>query len=168
MNDIEGMKLIKVVQSAYPRQEFSESTVAVYVRMLSDIPYDIAQKAVYKLIAESVFIPTVAEIRKAAVEIACPAPHVEDAVIEVRNAIRSYSPYNEWRHEWTSPVVRDAVAAMGGLSHMGGNEQPEYMWREFRRVYESIREREQSRLQTVQGAIAQVAVPFLPVSEVPA
>jgi len=68
MTEVEAAKLIKVLQEAYPRSEFSEGRIEIYTMMLADLPYQAAQKAVLKLIATSPFLPTIAEIRKTAAE----------------------------------------------------------------------------------------------------
>lgn len=168
MTDLEGMKLIKILQSAYPRQEFKEDTIRVYTRMLADLPYAVAQQAVYELLATSRFLPTIAEIRTHAVEVACPVPSVDEAVIEARNIVRSSSVYDKQSTQWTHPAIGKAVLAMGGVETLGMSEEPEFVWAQFRKVYAEIRNREIERLQTKQGLLAEVVRQALPPAEVSA
>jgi hypothetical protein len=151
MTNEEGMKLIKVLQSAYPRQEFEDDMIRVYTRMLADLPYNIAQQAVMSLISTSKWLPTIAEIREAAVNTACPIPHVEDAYEKARWAVRRGDSSD------IHPLIRQTINAMGGIEYMGRNEMPEPMWHEWRRMYTAMREREADHLATKQGAIAQAA-----------
>ncbi len=166
MTDIEAKKLIKILQSAYPRQVFEPDTIAIYTRMLNDIPYDIAQHAIHNLVSTSVFLPSIAEIRKAAAEYGCRIPNVDDAQIETHGIVSRASFYDRNGVEWSNKLLAKAVEVMGGLYEMGGNEQPERMWAEWRRIYAGLREREITRLQTERDAIARDSVPFLPSLEV--
>lgn len=85
MTEVEAAKLIKVLQEAYPRAEFTEGRIEIYTQLLADLPYAAAQKAVLKLIATSPFLPTVAEIRKATAEyMHGPLPDADEAYREAR------------------------------------------------------------------------------------
>ena len=165
MTGIEVAKLMKIIQSAYRNVKFEAATIDVYSLMLADLPFDLAKKAVCKAIAGCTFPPTVAEIRRAAVEIGCPQPHTEEAVAEARAALRAYSPYYHSSRPWSNRAVGLAVHAMGGLATMGQAPDADRMWHNFRKVYENIREGEYKRLQTELGALDQAMTPFLPEPE---
>lgn len=65
--------------AAYPRQAIQRETVSVYVRALRDLPVQHVEAAVLTLITESVFFPTVAEIRAAVLDRTHPLPEPEEA-----------------------------------------------------------------------------------------
>ena len=55
--------ILKQLFAAFPNTQISDGTVAVYMRLLSDIPPEALQIAVDQAIATSKFLPTVAELR---------------------------------------------------------------------------------------------------------
>ena len=59
----ETMNALKQLFAAYPQTQVSEQTVAVYLKMLRDIPAEALQVAVDQSIATCKFLPTVAELR---------------------------------------------------------------------------------------------------------
>ena len=52
--------------ASYPNSNANEQTVAMYDRLLADIPDEILQTVVYHAISESKILPTIAEIRESA------------------------------------------------------------------------------------------------------
>lgn len=55
--------VLKQLFAAFPNSQVSAETVAVYMRLLQDIPLDALQVAVDQAIATCKFLPTVAELR---------------------------------------------------------------------------------------------------------
>ena len=55
--------ILKQLFAAFPNTQISEGTVAVYMRLLADIPPESLQVAVDQAIATCRFLPTVAELR---------------------------------------------------------------------------------------------------------
>lgn len=55
--------VLKQLFSAYPNTEVGEGTVAIYIRLLGDIPVEELQAVVDQCIADCKFLPTVAEVR---------------------------------------------------------------------------------------------------------
>lgn len=147
MTEVDVLKLITILEGAYGKA-MGEKTLDVYSVMLADLPYDAAQMAVVRLIATSKFLPTIAEIRRAAAETQCNIPSAEVAWIEVRQAARDYSPYTKNQHEWSHPLVRKAAEVLGGVGEIGYSDNIQYLGHQFRQVYERLRESEMVRLQT--------------------
>lgn len=55
--------ILKQLFAAYPNAQATKETIAVYMRLLADIPPEALQVAVDQAIATSKFLPTVAELR---------------------------------------------------------------------------------------------------------
>ena len=157
MTEVEAAKLIKVLQEAYPRSEFSEGRIEIYTMMLADLPYPAAQKAVLKLIATSPFLPTIAEIRKTAAELVDPLPSVDEAYEAARRAAQQHSPYSGRNPalDKLHPLVRQALQTVG-IETMAYTDQPMIAAAQFRQVYERLKDRELSRRQTEVGLIAEI------------
>jgi hypothetical protein len=56
--------VLKQLFSAYPNTQVEEGTVAIYIRLLGDIPVEELQAVVDQCIADCKFLPTVAEVRE--------------------------------------------------------------------------------------------------------
>lgn len=65
----EASKLVTLLAAAFPRAGVTTATSEVYEAMLADLPYPEASEAVARLLRTSRFLPTIAEIREAAVEL---------------------------------------------------------------------------------------------------
>lgn len=141
------LKLITILEGAYGK-DFSDKSIDVYSVMLADLPYQEVQRAIVQLIATSKWLPSIAEIRLAAVEAGQQAPSAEEAWIEVREAARQFSPYTEFRWQWSHPLVRKAAEVLGGVEGIGYSDNIQYLGNQFRQVYERLRESEIMRQQT--------------------
>ena len=145
MTEIEAAKLIKVLQEAYPRAEFTEGRIEVYTLMLSDLPYEAAQKAVLKLIATSQWLPTIAEIRRTAAEyMHDPIPDVDEAYQEAREyAKHRYNPnvgpmsVEELVREGLRPLTARAMASVG-VDVMAMTTEPSVVAAHFKAAYQRL------------------------------
>lgn len=145
MTEIEAAKLIKVLQEAYPRAEFTEGRIEVYTLMLSDLPYEAAQKAVLKLIATSPFLPTIAEIRKTAAEYMYERlPDVDDAYAEAREfAKHRYNPNDgplsaaQLQAAGLRPLTARALASVG-VDVMALTDEPSVVAAQFKAAYQRL------------------------------
>lgn len=171
MTELQAQKLLYVLESAYSRSEFRPGTAKIYTQMLADLPYEVAKTAVMRLIATSKWLPTIAEIRHACAELIDPLLSAEDAWIEACKAARVYTPYQappevrkaqaayrgyQVEGPTMSPLTRKAVQVLGGIEAIAYSDQPEFMGREFRRIYERLREsemrnRQQGRMQITES-----------------
>jgi hypothetical protein len=130
--------LAKLVR-AFPRTDMTADTVNTYLDALADIPDTLAHAAVEQIICTRTnpWMPTVAEIRHTAAEIALALPTEGEAQDQVRNLA-------EWAVERVDglprpsldPTVRVALDRIGGLP----------VWRdpygraEFAKAYRHARE----------------------------
>lgn len=89
MKRSEAAEMVMLLLGAYPHAKTTSSTSQVYETMLSDLDVGSARAAVTKLIATSKFMPTVAEIRTAAAELAHgPVRSGAEAWLDVLDQIR--------------------------------------------------------------------------------
>ena len=98
MNRKEIINLLGIATANFPNMQERDMkpTAILWEKSLSDIPYDIAEKALIKVLATSKFFPTIAEIREAAADIT--QPRTMDAIEAwglVIKAIRRYGSYRE-------------------------------------------------------------------------
>jgi hypothetical protein len=122
MTEPEIMRLIVAMATALPREwsfltkPQQQATAATYCRMLGDIPYAVGRAAVEGLIATSSRMPTIADVRAAALELLHGATTAGGEAWEaVRKAIqacgRVRTPGVDFT--WRDPVTARCVEAMG-------------------------------------------------------
>ena len=98
MTKQETVKLFALISTAYPRSEafrkVSAESVEMWQMCLEDIPFEVAQKALAAHSVNSEFPPSIAEIRRAALQGAVEAKDTaEEAWAKVDKAMRN-SAYN--------------------------------------------------------------------------
>lgn len=59
----QAARLVAAISAAHPRQKVPDETVAVYAKLLEDIPYPTGEQAVTNVLKTQAFWPSVAEIR---------------------------------------------------------------------------------------------------------
>ncbi|QZY56685.1 replicative helicase loader/inhibitor [Crassaminicella profunda] len=86
-----------------------------WLSMLEDLEYQVVEVAARKLVSESPYPPTIADIRKAAADVVSPElPSSADAWGEVVQAMKKFGSYNaEKALKSLSPLTRKAVKIMG-------------------------------------------------------
>lgn len=115
MTKLEAKKLFAMLVGALPSAKTNEGTGPIYVQMLEDLEFAAAQRAVARLIVswEMACLPTIAEIRRAVVELEHgPVRPGGEAWGDVLEAIRNVGGY-EPQPEFTDPVVAQVVTAFG-------------------------------------------------------
>lgn len=86
--------ILKQLFACYPHAQVEEPTVAMYLRLISDIPPAELQAVVDQAIAESKFLPTIAELRERHRTLTAP----------------QFAPWEEaW--EYTQRMIRECGAA---------------------------------------------------------
>lgn len=93
MTSAEAKQVVSMLQSAWPRNPMPDSTIAVYAMALSDLDFALAKGAVVKLIQTAKWLPTVSEIRDAAVRSRVSLPSPEEAWGLVHRAISKHGSY---------------------------------------------------------------------------
>lgn len=130
--------------SAYANAKVDEGTVAVYIRLLADIPPGDLQTVVDQAIAECKFLPTVAELRDRyhALTRTLGQLTATDAWGQVKSEIRRIGSWGT--PTFDDPVVAKVVRNMGWME-LCMSESPEGVDRaQFERMYnETINRGEQ-------------------------
>lgn len=150
MKKTETVQLLAVINAAFPNMQVTEAMVNLWHELLGDIDFNLAKAAVKKLLLESPYPPTIADIRKQAVEIATPPEDRIDAAEawgEVLRAIRFYGYYRqEEALESMSPRTAKVVRYMG-WQEICLSEEPSVIRGQFLKMYNIVAEREkQERL----------------------
>ena len=89
----EVKKLLTLTVANFPslQEKDLRSTALLWQKMLGDIPYDVAEKALIMVLTKAKYFPTVAEIREAAAELQFGRPMAADEAWGlVLDAIRHY------------------------------------------------------------------------------
>lgn len=144
MTRAEALKLVAILEAAYPRQDLREETAAVYTQFLQDLDYRVASKVVQNHIRNERWFPTIAELREACVEMVHTIPTTETAMELIRTAAQNAN-YQLIR---SNDLLMQAVASVGGLERIGRSENPEFLYRQAKEAYENLRKREIRRLQS--------------------
>jgi hypothetical protein len=116
MTPVQTAKLVAVLIAAFPNQQVSTGTVEVYERMLADLEVNAATAAVQRLIGLAKFLPTVADIREAALALTSGERRPGgDAWGDVLRAIGTHgymrTPGKDFRFD--DPVTARCVSQLG-------------------------------------------------------
>lgn len=144
MKKTETVQLLAVVNAAFPNMQVTEATVKLWHELLGDLDFNLAIAATKKLILESSYPPTIADIRKRAAEIMTPQEiDAAEAWGEVERAIRKYGYYCESEAlESMSPQVARVVRYIG-WREICLSEEPGVVRGQFLKMYQQVSEREQ-------------------------
>lgn len=111
MTEPEVAELLGILVAAYPNQQINPQTVSVYTMALADLDAGEALQAVRRILAESRFFPTIAEIRQDVTRARVALPSAEEAWGEVHRKIKDVGAYGD--PEWSSPALQQTVRAIG-------------------------------------------------------
>lgn len=101
------VKIFAILSAAYPKFEslnilkspdLAETTIELWHKMLGDMDYRVIEAAIQKHILESPFPPSIADVRKSAIEVMTPLNEQLDAATawgEVEKAVRNFGYYRE-------------------------------------------------------------------------
>ena len=144
MTKTDIVKLLAVINAAYPNMQISEATVSLWHELLGDLNLDFALAAVKKLILESPFPPTIADIRKQVVEITQGLNDV-DAATAWGEVVRALNHYGYYRPEEAlasmSPRTAKIVRLMG-WQNICMSEDLAVIRGQFIKMYEIYTQRE--------------------------
>lgn len=108
----EVAQIVATLAAAYPNAQVSEATSAVYERMLLDLDFETTERAVARLLGTSRFLPTIAEIRGAAADLALgPVRSGAEAWLDVIEEIRRVGQYEA--PKFADPLVAEIVRKCG-------------------------------------------------------
>ena len=152
MQASEVAKLVSVIAAAYPSFEVDKARVAVWVQMIGDLDYELAETAVRRHIALTKFPPTIAEIREQALEAARgPEPSGAESWQEFIHGIRRYSLYSELEAmESFCPTTRRVAQAIGWRdAYLSDNV--DVLRGQYLRMFEQLRQRD--NLEAIAGTL---------------
>lgn len=161
MNELECAKVSAIVASSYPGAAFSDENAAAYERQLADLEYPLVVAALDLLTKTSRFLPTVAEIRDAALDIAAGERRTgAEAWADVVKAIRHVGHYRNPR--FADPIVADCVSSLGwrNLCLEGSNDSADRA--RFIELYDNLSRRERRARQAAPALAAPAARGHLP------
>lgn len=145
MNKQEILKAVAPLQLAF-KGNLDDARMRLYVEMLSDIPPQILEVAVKKLIMTNKFLPSIAEIRETAYGIkgvisGTAAPDESEAWGEVVKAIQSVGYYG--KPKFSHEAITAAVNNIGWQDIcMTTNDGMNTLRAQFRRAYQLAAQRQ--------------------------
>lgn len=147
MTENETARILAVIAAAYPRFQVDGAglTLKVWYEMLGDLDYKLIQTATQKLILESPFPPTIADVRKQVVEITQdPADQIDGATAwgEVMDAIRYYGYYRQAEALASMSPRTSRVVKMMGWQEICTCEEPGVIRGQFLKMYNTYATRE--------------------------
>ena len=143
MTKAEVAKILTVLAAVYPKFEVDDLKVQVWHEMLGDLDYVTANTAVKKLILENAFPPSIAEVRKAAMEILNPeVMTAAEAWGEVERAVRVYGCYQEIEALASLSPRTAKVVRQIGWREICLNEEPGVVRGQFLKMYQQVQERD--------------------------
>ncbi len=139
MTSEQAFDLVSLLVKSYKTVKIEVETVQIYTAMIVDLDFEACKSAVYHLIAESEFFPTIAAIRKATGKVIIKIPSGSEAWAEVKREIRGTGYTGE--PKFSSPLIKQAVQGMGGWRSLCIMPDDEWVRKDFIKAYESYSER---------------------------
>ena len=148
MTETEFGKLVVAIKTYYPREKLfpNRQSVELWYRELSDLDYLTAETAIRKHVSTSVYPPTIAEIREAALDVmqGGAADDWSTGWAKVQKAIRQYGSYRqEEALNSFDEVTRACVESLGWMN-LCLSENPTADRANFRNIYGTIAERKRA------------------------
>lgn len=141
MKRSEAAKLIGILMASYPHAKIPqpEATASAYEEFLLDLDAAAATRAVKRLIAESKFFPSIAEIRDRVASSAINARPAELAWGDVLHAVGRVGIYRT--PEFDDPCTAIAVSSLGWRQICNADESEHGVMRaQFREAYKRAQE----------------------------
>jgi hypothetical protein len=110
----EIIKALTVLAAAYPKFELTNATIEIYVRLLTDLEFDLLKAATLHCASTKTFFPSVAEIRSAAVDLQTMVEGIPCAADAWQNVLSEISRVGSYGHpEFKHPLVSKTVRQLG-------------------------------------------------------
>lgn len=143
----ESLRLVAWATANFPQLQERDMrpTAELWAKMLEDVPYEIAEKALVKVLATAKYFPTVAELREAVAELRngqqITALEAWGLVIE---AVKKYGYYRQEEALASLPPEVSAFVRRFGWEDICCSEEPDVVRGQFRRAWEeqAIRKKE--------------------------
>ena len=131
MNRQEALQIVGTLSAAHPAWKASEATVALWVELLADLPYEPTRQAVRRLITTTDDWPSIAKVRRAVASDFGLLPPTVDV------ACRQFLDRARGRMTEVDPLVGEVVEALGGWQQVRRGDSVSVLLGQFRRLYES-------------------------------
>lgn len=144
---------IAILRDAFPRQDFPDGSVSLYINMLSDLDGVAVAEAVRRLVRRSTWLPSIAEIRLEVAEAECHLPTASEAwsMVSVPTASLTSEVVAS-----IPEIVKESMMAMGGRFTITHSENIDTVRAHFTRDYE---DRRRNALLQAAGAVAPRELP---------
>lgn len=150
MTKQEFATLAMAIRTYYPKEQIlpNKQAMELWYRELQDIPANVAEAALRKWVATNKWSPSIAELREMAAEVRNgEIPDWGEGWERVLTAIRRFGSYREREAlDSLDPMTRTCVQRLG-FRNICMSENISYDRANFRMMYESLAEREQTRQQ---------------------
>lgn len=116
------MVIMGILKAAYPKfyintsEKDIKSAIELWSTMFSDDALEVVKAAIYKLISEFTFPPTIADVKKRLLQITFPESKktAVDGYAELMEAMRKYGHYNTQKAmDSFDPVLKKVVKSIG-------------------------------------------------------
>ena len=151
MSEVGAVAAVAVLEAAFP-QRIPDDTLGLFVDALADLPDGLLLAAVKELVLTSKFVPTIAEIRDAAI----PDEHCSagaawrEVTVACRTLGRAGVP------GWSDPMIRDALNMAGGYVEACNTESPGFMAGRFTKAFNALAD-QQRHAELVAGHVETTA-----------
>lgn len=140
---IKLITLCSVNYRNWPEPDKTEALISLWETMLSDVDFQVALLAVKKYMSESVYPPTIADIRERIAEISAPDRKTAiEAWGEVTSLIRKYGSYREAEAMSEMSELTRRVVEHIGYRYLCMSENEMADRAHFMKAYENLAERE--------------------------
>lgn len=140
------VQLLTIIAEMYSKFEVNRDKIELWHELIGDLPYQVADAAIKKVIMTSEFAPTVAAVRKAAVDITTSNRNILDAGMawgEVTSAISKCGyPEPEKAYAMMSPVTLKVVMQMT-WREICCSEELGVTRGQFMRMYDTLKARKE-------------------------
>lgn len=143
MTKSEAVEIVAILSAAFPSTKLQDNTADVYARCLTDIPVEVARAATAQVLTGAEFFPTIAALRKAALDLmpGQRVPSAAEAWNEVVGEMKRVGSYGT--PKFSHPAIYNAVCAMD-WKLMCLSENPVAERAHFLQIYGAYRERAES------------------------
>lgn len=159
MNKKEFATFVAAMKAYYPKEKAlnSQEQMQLWYQMLADIPADIAGMALQKIAATEKWMPSIAEIRQAAVTVQLPEGcDWSSGWDEAQKAMRKYGQYNAAEALASlSEITRETVKRLG-FRNLCISENPAADRANFRMTYEQLAMQKKQRIQLPEALQKQI------------
>jgi len=141
----EIVTLLSMATANFPSTQKQDltATLMLWEKALSDIPYQVAENAVIKVLATSKFFPTIAEIREAATQLRQPRKiDAMEAWGQIMTAVRRYGSYRESEGVASLPADIAKMVERFTWREICTNDNPDTLRAQFRMAWEVESKRE--------------------------